>query len=82
MEPKVIPDPNAKPEKPLLVLRQEFIERLANLVYNESGLHPILILPIMEEATNHLKQQLAEMHNQEATQYKEDLKKWEATNGG
>ena len=31
-EPTLVPDPNAEPEKPMMVIRQEFIEDMKNIL--------------------------------------------------
>lgn len=63
--------------KPLLVIRQEFIENLVNVI-NNSGLPPVIMLPIVEGVYKELTGVLENQVAQEKQAYEDKLKEGEA----
>lgn len=55
-------------EKPLMVARQEFIEKLAELI-NTSGLHMTIMQPIIADVNSQMLQMLQKEYEQEKKEY-------------
>ena len=63
-------------EKPVMVMRREFINNLASLI-NQSGLALLIIEPIMRDALNEINTRLNNEEKLEFEAYKNSLEKKE-----
>lgn len=79
-EPTVVPDPNAEPEKPMMIIRQELIENLKNLLEN-CPLHAVVILPILKDFISVIENQLNNELMREKQQYEAAMDNWRDGNG-
>lgn len=80
-EPTLIPDPNAEPEKPMMLIRQELIENLNDILSN-CPLHAIVVLPILRDFISVIENQLNNELTRETQEYTAAMEKWRNSNGG
>ena len=61
-----------KPVKPVMVAREEFAQRLADLC-NDSGLPPVILQPLLERAAAEMSRLAQEQYAQEMAAYRKAL---------
>lgn len=61
-----------KPVKPIMVAREEFAQRLADLC-NDSGLPPVILQPLLERAAAEMSRLAQEQYAQELAAYRKAL---------
>lgn len=61
-----------KPVKPIMVAREEFAQRLADLC-NDSGLPPVILQPLLEKAAAEVSRLAQEQYAQEMAAYRKAL---------
>lgn len=61
-------------EKPIVLIREEFIDKLKDLV-NGSGLPPFMLHPILQDFLN----QIIRLENEQYTEAKKEYENWEKT---
>lgn len=61
-----------KPTKPIMVAREEFAQRLADLC-NDSGLPPVILQPLLERAAAEMSRLAQEQYAQEMAAYRKAL---------
>ena len=61
-----------KPTKPIMVAREEFAQKLADLC-NDSGLPPVILQPLLERAAAEMSRLAQEQYAQEMAAYRKAL---------
>lgn len=61
-----------KPVKPVMVAREEFAQRLADLC-NDAGLPPVILQPLLERAAAEMSRLAQEQYAQEMAAYRKSL---------
>lgn len=61
-----------KPTKPIMVAREEFAQRLADLC-NDSGLPPVILQPLLERAAAEMGRLAQDQYAQEMAAYRKAL---------
>lgn len=61
-----------KPTKPIMVAREEFAQRLADLC-NDSGLPPVILQPLLERAAAEMSRLAQDQYAQEMAAYRKAL---------
>ena len=64
-----------KPVKPIMVAREEFAQRLADLC-NDSGLPPVILQPLLEKAAAEVSRLAQEQYVRETEAYRKALQEY------
>ena len=59
-------------QKPIMVARKEFIEKMTNVI-NESGLSMLVVEPILRDLLDEVRLSLKQQYELELKQYEESL---------